>query len=447
MLTRAWTPLKYVPAQSAFYRSTARYNVAVATRRGGKSDIGRRRKVRKGMVYARGDDGLTCLCAPTRDQAKRLHWEKLLKLIPRKHIGLRNGKTLMVSETELYVRLAHNNYKFQVVGLDKPERAEGDAWDDALLDEVADMKPAAWALSVSPSLSTMGRPGSCDFIGKPRGKGFYFDLYNKAAVREGWDRFHWTAYDVLNPEEIRDAKQRMSPLEFDQEFGAKWVSFEGRAYYCYDEEVHAAYALDYDPKAPLDLCFDFNVKPGTCVVVQPQSQSRMGYRFPDAFDDQIDCVIGEVYIPDNSNTRLVCQRILEAWGHHPGEVRLFGDWSGGSRKTSATEGSDWDQIENLLGPTFEGRLVKMVKPPTSEKDRINALNRRFLSDEDEPRIRCVIDKRMAEQTHMDLENVTCLPDGRLDKNVDPMLTHLTDALGDRMRYLYSEGGVLYQEEL
>lgn len=433
-LTTEWNTLRPHPEQSAYASCTKRFVVAVAGRRSGKSVIMRRRRVLKGFAFSKATDGLGILCAPTRDQAKRLHWERIKRLVPRKYVALRNGKTPCISESELTLQLAHNGYTFAIVGLDKPQRAEGDTIDDAGMDEVADMRPTAWALSIRPSLSTEGREGTADFIGKPRGKGFYHSLWQRAATLDDWARFHWKARDILPAAEIEAVQRELSALEFRQEYEAEWVTFEGACYYPFDEDVHARIALQYDPDATLDFCFDFNVKPGTATVVQTQSITKMGYHLPSIFMDEVDAVIGEVYIPDNSNTRQVCDRIVDGWSKHQGEVRLFGDWSGGSRKTSSTEGSDWDQILKILGNVFGGRMTLMIRPPTSEVARINALNARILSAFD--RARMVVDPFMCPNTVNDIISVTRLEDGRIDKNRDPMLTHLSDGLGDRARFLY-----------
>tara|TARA_R110002096_G_C14661938_1_gene728468 strand:- start:60131 stop:61441 length:1311 start_codon:yes stop_codon:yes gene_type:complete len=421
--------------QQAYYTSETRFNIALAGRRSGKSDIGRRRKVRKGLAFTKAHDGLTVLCAPTREHAKRLHWRKLKDLIPRKYIRMRNGKTPEISESELTIKIDHNGYTFAIVGLDKPERAEGDTIDDCLMDEVADMKPTAWGLSIRPSLSTEGREGSADFIGKPRGKGFYFELWQRAQKLHDWSRFHWKSSAVLSPDEISSARDALSAKEFAQEYEADWVSFEGLAYYPFDEDVHGRLALDYDPTAPLDFCFDFNVSPGIALVVQPQSVGRMGYEVPLIFGNDIDAYLDEVYIEDNSNTRKITKELIKRWGSHEGDVRLFGDFSGGSRKTSATEGSDWEQIEALMRPVFGDRLERCVKPPTSEVDRINALNARLLSHSD--RSYTLIDPDRCPNLMTDFQTVQRLHDGQLDKTAKmKMFTHMTDAAGDRARFLH-----------
>ena len=431
---RGWTELRPIPAQQAYYTCEERFAIALAGRRSGKSDLMRRRRVRRGMRFTKAYDGLGVITAPTRDHAKRLHWQKLKDLIPHKYIRLKNGKTPEISESELTIRLDHNGYLFAVVGLDRPQRAEGDTIDDCGMDEVADMKPTAWALSIRPSLSTEGREGTADFIGKPRGKGFYWDVWNRGTSR-GWARFHWLSSAVLSAEEIDQARQDLSEKEFKQEYEAEWVSFEGLAYYPFDEAVHAAIALDYDPDITLDMCFDFNVRPGTATVVQEQSVGKMGYVLPRLFGNWVDAVIDEVHIADNSNTRQVTQELLSRWSHHKGEVRLFGDFSGGSRKTSSTEGSDWEQIMAMFQPVFGDRVSMLVQPPTSEIDRINALNARLLSHFD--RAHMAIDPTTCPHTVIDLQTVARRDDGRIDKRpAMSMFTHLTDGLGDRARYLF-----------
>ena len=66
-----------------------------------------------------------------------------------------------------------------MVGLDKPERIEGQPWDGGVLDEYANMKAHAWGANVRPALSD--RLGWCDLIGVPEGRNHYYDLHVSAS--------------------------------------------------------------------------------------------------------------------------------------------------------------------------------------------------------------------------------------------------------------------------
>jgi len=146
-------------------------------------------------------------------------------------------------------------------------------------------------------------------------------------------------------------------------------------------------------------------------------------------------VIGEVYIPRNSNTPAVCRRILKDWGAHQGRVRCYGDATGGARGTAKVEGSDWELIEKELKPTFKDRLsINIKKHNPKERARINAVNSRLMSANGT--VRMMVDGYKAPNVVKDLEGVVLLEggSGEIDKKKTPLLTHISDAVGYYIEY-------------
>jgi hypothetical protein len=193
--------------------------------------------------------------------------------------------------------------------------------------------------------------------------------------------------------------------------------------------------MKYDPKKPIGLCFDFNVEPGVCAIVQEQELPRQYERDARGIIDLSrkvvgTGVIGEVYIPRNSNTPAVCRKIIEDWGQHPGMVTCYGDATGGARGTAKVAGSDWDLIKAELKPTFGARLnfdVPAANP--AERSRLNAVNTRLKTANGT--IRLMVDAKKAPHVVKDLEGVRLLEGGagEIDKNADRRLTHISDGLG------------------
>lgn len=432
-----WTKLRQVQAQLEYIHSPHRFNVIPSGRRSGKTEIAKRKVVLRALATP-GDPGASSFpdphyfcAAPTRDQAKRIYWDDLKKLIPKALIA-KGG----ISETELTIKTVMNS-SISVVGLDKPERIEGSPWDGGILDEFANMKAQAWGANVRPALSD--REGWCDLIGVPEGRNHYYQMAEmaKAMMKEQgsdseWGYFQWMSSQVLPAKEIAAAKATLDKLTFEQEYEGSFVNFLGRAYYGFTEENKAT--LRYDRQAPLDLCFDFNVDPGVAVVTQEMAlpSERFGTG-----------IIGEVHIPQNSNTVAVCRKILEDWGTHEGEVRVYGDASGGSRKTTSVAGSDWDLVKEVLKPVFQDRLkirVPRANPP--ERSRLNAMNSRCKNAAGD--VRLMVDVNKAPMTAMDLDGVRLLEggSGEIDKNYDKRLTHWSDALGYKIAYEFLGGGAV-----
>jgi Terminase large subunit, T4likevirus-type, N-terminal len=418
VIPRRITPLCYHPTQDAWINSTKRFHVVSAGRRSGKTEIAKR-KIVKRALNATGNwaDPRFFAAAPTRDQAKKIFWQDLKSMIPQ---SLMRGKPL---ETELCITLI-TGVEVHVVGMDRPERIEGVPWDGGVLDEFANMKSSAWGANVRPALADRG--GWCDLIGVPEGRNHYYDLWKRAisGIDPEWAGYTWPMADVQSAEEVESLRRTLDELTFQQECYGSFISFEGRAYYSFQEATHCA-PLTYNPDAPLALCFDFNVEPGVAAIIQEQ---HLPNGMPEDYTGT--GVIGEVYIPHNSNTPAVCRRVLQDWGDHRGEVCCYGDATGGARGTAQTEGSDWELIKQELRPVFGDRLNMRVgrsNPP--ERARINAVNSRLRAADGGEWL--MVDPAKAPNVVRDFEGVCLLTggSGELDKNVDKRLTHVSDAIG------------------
>lgn len=404
--------------QQRYLHSPHRFTVVPAGRRSGKTEIAKRRIVRAALIGTPFPRPRFFAAAPTYGQAKRIYWSDLKAMVPP---WMTKGRP---SESELVIPM-RNGVEIHVFGMDKPERVEGSPWDGGVLDEFANMKQQAWGANVRPALSD--RKGWCDLIGVPEGRNHYYNLAIRAqadmasmGAKSTWGYRHWKSSDILDAEEIAEARRDLDELTFQQEYEGSFINFEGRAYYVFDSRFHAS-PLTYDKRKELIFCFDFNVEPGVAAVCQEQLLPS----------DEIGTgVIGEVYIPRNSNTPAVCRKLIEDWKGHEGRVTCYGDATGGARGSAKVEGSDWDLIEKTLRPVFGSRLsldVPDANPP--ERSRVNAVNSRLMSANGD--IRMIVDGGKAPHVVKDLDGVVLLKggSGELDKKATPALTHISDALG------------------
>lgn len=419
-------PLRPHETQLKWMNSKARFNVVPAGRRSGKTERAKRKLINRAFKGTTFDDPRFFAGAPTRDQAKAIYWADLKAMIPRQLMAA------APSETELRIKLV-TGAEIWVLGMDKPERIEGRPWDGGILDEFANMKKGAWAENVRPALSD--RKGWCDLIGVPEGRNHYYDLAKYAQGADpDWAFWTWFSSDILDPEEVDAAKRQMDDLVFQQEYEASFINFTGRAYYPFLDTTHTK-ALAYNPDATLVFCFDFNVEPGVAAVCQEQVLPGQYERSPEGapmLNKPITGtgVIGEVWIPANSNTPAVCRKLIADWGTHRGRVICYGDATGGSRGSAKVEGSDWELIAKELRPVFKDRLSFRVKPANpAERARVNAMNSRLKSASGE--IRMMVDPGKAPNVVRDLEGVVVLKggSGELDKKATPELTHISDGLG------------------
>lgn len=411
-----WTKLQLSAKQRAYYQDLHRFQILPAGRRSGKTAISKRKFVRRALNERRFHDAWFIAAAPTHNQAKRIYWNDFKRLIPPEFIRDK-------SEGELVITLT-NGAMIQVMGMDVPERAEGNPIRGILLDEYGNMKPHVWTAHIRPSLAD--RNGFAWFIGAPEGRNHYYDVWTEArADTTGqWGTHTWTTEEILPlylgqeqaDLEILSAKHDMDPLTYDQEYRASFVVFSGLAYYTFRSDQHAVTRCEWNPLADLILCFDFNVAPGVAVVAQ---ESKRGTK-----------VIGEVHIPNNSNTPMVCRKIIADYKTHEGDVYCYGDATGGNRGTAKLDGSDWDLIKRELGPVFNnGRLkFRVDKQNGPERSRVNAVNSRLQAVDGNRSL--WVDPR-CKWTVRDFEGVRVKAGtaGEIDKDHDKKITHLTDALG------------------
>lgn len=418
-----WYDLRPHKTQYAYWSCESRFIIVPAGRRSGKTIIAKRKGITKALEDFRdlSPSPFYAFAAPTRDQAKKIFWEDICRMVPREFMAGRPR------ESDLEIRLKHGPI-IAVVGLDAPQRIEGRPLDWICIDETGNTKPDTFERHVSPSLDTEGRLGSALLIGVPRGRNHYYKLFKKACEGE-WGNasaFTWKSSEILSPETIAAAKARMDKLTYEQEYDATFLNFLGRAYKPFTEATHCD-RFEYNPSLPLIFTFDFNVSPGVAGVFQEQyykgDKPNVDRRVP------ISAKIGEVWIEQESDTKLVCRELIRDWKHHTGFVYIYGDATGGAKKTSQTEGTDWDIAKAQLRPVF-GERLKFRVPDSNplERVRLNAMNTRLQTADDQ--IRLMLDNRL-KYSIADYEGTVLKKDGsgELDKDDDPDRTHMTDGDG------------------
>jgi hypothetical protein len=417
-LTPRWYELRPHAQQFALWNSPARFIVVPAGRRSGKTELAMRRLV-LGCLIPPHAEARYFAAAPTWQQAKRIFWQHLKALSPRRLV-------VDISDGDLWIKFI-TGAVLQVVGLDVPARIEGSAWDGGVLDEYANMSDLVWSSHLRPIMAERG--GWCWFIGVPEGRNHYHKLYLEARKRENraeWQTFTWWSEDILPAEEVEKAKRDMPEEMFEQEFHASFRSFKGRVYKAFDELTHTAPLLHlYDPDRPLVLMFDFNVEPGAAVVAQemllPSGHVGTG-------------VIGEVHIPYDSDTLAVCRKLVSDWGGHRGPILVYGDATGGQRRAEGVLGHNWKLVKQGLRNNFVGKRIVYKVPLANAAVRagINCMNARLRSADGV--IRLMVDPVHAPAVVLDLEGVRYLEggSGEIAKTgkANYGLTHWTEALRD-----------------
>lgn len=415
--TDRWYPMVKHPERTAAIQSEKRFKILHAGRRSYKSEIAKRWLVSLiRQDFREGKQLPYFYAAPTHQQVKRVAWKDLKDLVPPSWLA---GSP---SETDLLIKTKWGA-QIELHSLDKAERMEGVGYGGGVVDEYGNAKGDVWDAHIRPALSD--HKGPAMMIGVPEGRNHYYEKHLGAISGElaEWGSWGWHSDTVLDADEIRNAKAEMDELVFRQEYGGEFVSWTGKAYHAFDPDLNCR-TSSHSPLDELWLCFDFNISPGVAAIIQPR-------------DDNTDDVIGEVWIPRHSNTRLVCERLREDWGDHQGQVYCYGDTTGGNPGSAKVMGSDWDIVEDMLRPTFGDRLrLRVPAGNPRERARVNTVNKRLANTLGERKL--FIDGEKAPHVVRDLDGVPLLEggNGQLDKKHDPALTHISDAIGYCLHYEY-----------
>jgi hypothetical protein len=117
-----------------------------------------------------------------------------------------------------------NGAKIYVRGSDRPDTLRGVSLTYLVLDEVADIKSETWEKVLRASLSD--KKGSALFIGTPKGRNWFYDMYNLGSTDKDteWKSWHFTTKDnpLIDPNEILAAKKTLSSFSFKQEYEASF---------------------------------------------------------------------------------------------------------------------------------------------------------------------------------------------------------------------------------
>lgn len=204
--------LSLLPWQQDVHSADVKYKVIAAGRRTGKSNYAAVEMILERMSGTEGD---VVYVAPTQQQARDIMWD-LLQDMARPIIT-----NAHVNNMELTFA---NGSKIKLKGADKPDTMRGLKIKFVVLDEYADMKAHVWEEIISPALTDM--KGKAIFIGTPKGRNHFYDIYQQACFDETgeYKAWHFTSFDnpILDPEEIEKKRKTLSSYAFKQEFMASF---------------------------------------------------------------------------------------------------------------------------------------------------------------------------------------------------------------------------------
>ena len=213
------------------------------------------------MRAAQTPNGRFAYVAPFYSQAKDIAWEPLKFFASPLLADAPN-------ELELRVDLV-NGARIRLYGADNPERLRGLGFDSVVCDEFADWRPGVWSEVLRPALAD--RQGTATFIGTPKGRNEFWELWQVANKSDAWFKLELKASDtgLLPQEELDEARKAMSAEQYEQEFQCSFDSALVGAFYA--DELERAKKdkriarLPIDRAIPVHTAWDLGVSDSTAI--------------------------------------------------------------------------------------------------------------------------------------------------------------------------------------
>ena len=401
------------PIQNKFYNDEHRFVVLPSGRRSRKTLISKRKLLNAAL---RNPGHRYFQAAPTRAQAKSIFWDHL----KRDTKLLRKDK----SDGELWVKLK-NNAEIHVIGLDKPERIEGQPWNGGHISEIANVKDGAWAENIRPVLSDT--KGWCILDGVPEGRNHLYDLallacdgsipvtvpgegaYHESQIDKEWAYYSWHSADVLDAGEMLAVKNTLDERTYRQEYEGSFEDVQGLLYWAFG--AHNYSDCEYNKNEVVHIGMDFNVNPMTATFSHIRGDEI--YQF------------GEAYL-NHSNTYEMVDHIKELFPVN--KVKVYPDSTGKAEKSNASR----SDIKILEQAGF-GVFAKSTNPYI--KDRIKTVNSLMMTADGT--VRYHINPKNCPKTVNDFNRVESTDDGRENKKQEETgLVHIASAFGYMAHYKF-----------
>ncbi len=131
------------------------------------------------------------------------------------------------------------------------------------------MDPRAWSEVIRPALSD--RKGWAAFIGTPKGKNAFWEVYDRASTQDEWLALRLKAPDtgLIAEDELAELRAELSPDEYAREFETSFDAAVEGSYYATllqkaDEEKRIG-SVPYDPGAEVHAAFDLGIGDSTAI--------------------------------------------------------------------------------------------------------------------------------------------------------------------------------------
>lgn len=254
-----YSPYSY---QVEVHQSPARFRLLVGGRRVGKSKLALQEMLK---VCLSKQDQLCWWVAPTYKDASEIGWEELMDYSDYLAPAIES-----IHHSLLRVRFINGSVIY-FKGSEKFDSLRGRGLNFVVMDEAAFCHEDVWKKAIRPALSD--KQGRALFTSTPNGRNWYFEQWKYAGYDHttAWQCWHWPTWanPLITQEDIDEAKQDLSPIDFRQEYGAEFVTKAGLVYddFCEDniiednqfvpdKSLHDIYlGLDFGYASATAVCF------------------------------------------------------------------------------------------------------------------------------------------------------------------------------------------------
>jgi hypothetical protein len=201
--------------------------------------------------------------SPLLKQSKAVAWDYLRAAMAR-------GRPFGASAHEGELRVDYpGGGQVRLYGADNPDAMRGIYLDGIVLDEYADMDPRVWSEIIRPALAD--RRGWAVFIGTPKGRNSFFELWRRSQAEEGWFSMLLKASDsgLIPASELELARRDLSEEQYAQEFECSFDaavvgSYYGRLLARAEADKRIA-GVPYDPAALVWTSWDLGIRDATAI--------------------------------------------------------------------------------------------------------------------------------------------------------------------------------------
>ncbi|MET0539175.1 MAG: hypothetical protein ABWY82_17915 [Tardiphaga sp.] len=247
---------------AGFHARSERFACIVAHRRAGKT-VACVQDLNRAALMNRALRPRYAYLAPFLRQSKAVAWDYLRAAMAPFRV---EGAT--AHETELRVDYPHGG-QVRLYGADNPDALRGIYLDGVVLDEYADMDPRVWSEVIRPALAD--RAGWAVFIGTPRGRNAFFELWRRAQAEPGWFSLMLKASEtgLIPAAELELARRDLTDDQYAQEFECSFDAAVVGAYYgkliARAEAEQRIARVPHDPAAPVWTAWDLGIRDATAI--------------------------------------------------------------------------------------------------------------------------------------------------------------------------------------